>query len=340
LAGRQSLVVGGTGFLGRRIAEALRQAGDQVAVLTRGQRPAAGFELLEADRRDAASLHAALAGRAFDVVVDNVAFDAHDVETLLETLGDRVGHYILTSSVAVYTDRYVRRPVRETDVDLEARVAPDAPNSFHPRLGHAYGNGKRAAEQALGRSNVPWTCVRPPVILAADDRTRRVWWFVQRLLDGGPILIPDWGPGRIFQVAWTLDVARAIVCVATNSAAFGRAYNVAQAELYTAESWIAACAALLGVTPRYAHVAEDEPPGYLLPVAGRPFGHALFDCSAVRCELGFEPAPESVWLADTLRGCAADPPGEPSAGYDRRSEELNIARTIFETQHSEVKQSA
>jgi nucleoside-diphosphate-sugar epimerase len=79
LAGRQSLVVGGMGFLGRRIAEALRQAGDQVAVLTRGQRPADGFELLEADRRDAAGLQAALAGRTFDVVVDNVAFDAHDV---------------------------------------------------------------------------------------------------------------------------------------------------------------------------------------------------------------------------------------------------------------------
>jgi nucleoside-diphosphate-sugar epimerase len=137
-----------------------------------------------------------------------------------------------------------------------------------------------------------------------------------------------------FQVASTLDVPRAIACVAHNSAAYGCAYDVAQAELYTAESWIEACAGVLGLTPRYAHVAENDPAGYLLPVAGRPFGHALFDCSALRCELGFEPSPESVWLADTLRGCLANPPAGPSAGYDRRSEELSSARTSQQEVHA------
>jgi nucleoside-diphosphate-sugar epimerase len=338
LAARQSfvLVVGGTGFLGRRIAEALRRAGDRVTILARGQRSADGFELLAVERHDAAGLRAALADRTFDVVVDNIAFSGHDVETLLEALGGRVGHYVLTSSAAVYAERYTRRPIRETDADLGVRVPVDAPNPFHPRLGHAYGNGKREAEQALLQASVPWTAVRPPVILAADDRTRRVWWFVQRLLDGEALLIPEWGAGRIFQVAWTLDVARAIACVAANPTAFGRTYNVAQAEVYTAESWIEACAAQLGVTPRYAHVAEDCPPGYLLPVAGRPFGHVLLDCSAIRYELGFEPSPPSVWLADTLRGCAADPPEQPSAGYERRSDEVRVARAILNAQQAEV----
>jgi hypothetical protein len=99
---------------------------------------------------------------------------------------------------------------------------------------------------------------------------------------------------------------------------------------------IEACAAQLGVTPRYARVAEDCPPGYLLPVAGRPFGHVLLDCSAIRYELGFEPSPPSVWLADALRGCAADPPEQPSAGYERRSDEVRIARAILNAPQAEV----
>jgi nucleoside-diphosphate-sugar epimerase len=233
----------------------------------------------------------------------------------------------MVSSTAVYANRYTRSPIREADADLTVRLPVDGPNPFHPRLGHAYGNGKREAEQALRDSGVIWTAVRPPVILASDDRTRRAWWFVQRLLDGAPILIPDWGPGRVFQLAWTHDVAHAMSHIVANPIAYGKAYNVAQTEVYTAESWIEACAAQLGVTPRYTHVAEDCPPGYLLPVAGRPFGHMLVDASAIRYDLGFDPSPEGIWLAETIQGCAANAPAEPSPGYEHRAAEIAVARS-------------
>jgi nucleoside-diphosphate-sugar epimerase len=335
-APREVLVIGGTGFLGRRISEEFARHGDHVAVLSRGQQtrdPLPGTESLQADRRDLAALSRALRSREFDIVVDNIAFDAQDVSSLLKVLNGRAGHYLLTSSVAVYADRYVRRPIREHEADLTWRVPVDAPNAFHPRLGHAYANGKRAAEQAVNESAIPWTVLRPPVVLGADDRTLRVWWFVQRLLDGKPLVIPDWGPGRVFQVAWTHDVARAFYCAAANPAAFGRSYNVAQAELYTAESWIEAAARILDIVPSYAHVAEDALddtglPGYTLPIAGRPFGHVLLDISAIRYEVGFDPSLEDVWLQDTLKGCAANPPRVNSAGYERREQEATVARGL------------
>jgi nucleoside-diphosphate-sugar epimerase len=256
------------------------------------------------------------------------------VRTLLDVLSGRVGHYLQTSSAAVYTDRFVRRPLREHDADLTLRVPTDAPNPFHSRLGHGYANGKRHAEQVAHESGITWTILRPPVVLGADDRTQRVWWFVQRLLDGEPLLIPDWGPGRVFQVGWTQDIARAFCAAAGNPAAFGRAYNVAQLEIYTSESWIEAAAALLGVQPRYAHIAEDAVadvglPGYALPVAGRPFGHVLVDTSCLSHELGFEPSPENVWLKDTLLGCASNPPAVNSAGYERRDAEARVARQLL-----------
>jgi nucleoside-diphosphate-sugar epimerase len=334
LTGRSVLVVGGTGYLGRRIADVFVQDGYRVAVLSRGQRAlddlAGSVEHVCADRHDSAALHAALGKRAFDVVVDNVVFEADDVASLLKTLDGRVGRYLLTSSTAVYTDRFTRRPIREAEADLTLRAAVDGPDPFHPRLGHAYANGKRMAEQVVRDSGVAWTILRPPVIVGADDRTNRVWWFVQRLLDGGPIVIPDWGAGRIFQVAWANDVARAFLFAARQANSTGRTYNVAQAEIYTAETWISSCAAALGVEPRYVHVPEATLPacglnGYTLPIAGRPFGHMLLDIGAIRYELGFEPSAESVWLAATVRGCATDPPSAGSAGYERRATETRLA---------------
>jgi nucleoside-diphosphate-sugar epimerase len=326
------LVIGGTGFLGRRIAEAFVQTGDHVAVLSRGARPAPeGVESLLVDRNDLDALELAVGARSFEVVVDNIAYAPEDVGNLLRIQRGRVGHYLMTSSAAVYRDRYVRRPLQESEADLALRSAVDAPNPFHSRLGHAYANAKRAAEQVLcATRDVPWTVLRPPVILGADDRTMRVWWFVQRLRDGGPIVIPDWGPGRMFQVAWAEDVARLFVLCAGNALAYGHAYNVAQAEIYTADTWIAACASALGVAGACVHVPEAELAargleGYALPVAGRPFGHVLLDLSAARRDVGFEPRPEAEWLQATIRGCSASPPEVNSAHYDRRAQELQAA---------------
>ena len=332
MTARQVLVVGGTGFLGRRIAEHFVADGDQVSVLSRGSGPAPpkGARHIAVDRRQPHALAAALRDHAFDVVVDNVAFSGQDVADLVAVLGGRVGHWLLTSSAAVYANLQVRRPLREHEADLSLRLPPDAPDAFHTRLGQTYANGKREAEAVLRDSGLRWTSLRAPVVVGADDRTLRVWWFVQRVLDGGPILVPDWGPGRLFQVVWSHDFARACVLAAGNSAAFGRAYNVAQADVFTAETWLLALAAALNRPTAFAHVPERDLAtlgllDYQMPIAGRPFGHVLLDICAARADLGFEPQPESTWLIQTARGCAANPPSRPSPGYAQRADEIRVA---------------
>jgi 1-deoxyxylulose-5-phosphate synthase len=329
-SGRRVLVVGGSGFLGRRIVEQFLAAGDEVSVLSRGQAELpSGVRHLAADRRQPQALTAALRGQSFDVVVDNVAFDGADVIGLLTALDGRLGHCLLTSSSAVYADRYIRRPLREAEADLSVRLAADAPGAFHPRLGQAYGNGKREAEAALRDSGVAWTALRAPIVVGGDDRTLRIWWFVQRLLDGGPLLIPDWGPGRLFQVVWARDFARACLLAAGTSAARGRAYNVAQAEVFTAETWIQALASALGRPATCASITEDQLnglglAGYAMPIAGRPFGHVLLDLAAAEHDLGFVPVAESEWLVETAQMCAAEPPAQASRDYERRAIELRV----------------
>jgi nucleoside-diphosphate-sugar epimerase len=152
------LVLGGTRFFGKTLVEQLGSAGHAVTVLSRGKLPPpAGAAHLVADRADPAALASALAGRSFDVVIDNVAMTAAHVSAALDAIGDRTGHYVLTSTAAVYGDFAHGRVWRESDLDLVELERP-LPG------GDAYTIGKRAAEAVLWRgerSKVPFTIVRP-----------------------------------------------------------------------------------------------------------------------------------------------------------------------------------
>ena len=69
----KTLVLGGTGFAGRRLVEILIVGGARVTVLNRGVTPVelpAGVTRLAADRSDATSMRAALAGTEWDAVFD------------------------------------------------------------------------------------------------------------------------------------------------------------------------------------------------------------------------------------------------------------------------------
>ena len=53
--------------------------------------------------------------------------------------------------------------------------------------------GKRHCEKWLDEnSDVPYTIVRIPAVMGSDDPTGRMWWWVQRAMDGGGVIIsPD-----------------------------------------------------------------------------------------------------------------------------------------------------
>jgi len=155
------LVVGGTEFFGKRAVERFLEEGWRLTVLSRGQRRPAWWDRVEhilCDRTDRAAFAQVLAGRTFDVVVDNIAYDAEDVTSALQTLRGVTGHYVLTSTGAVYDpppeDRLFS-PVREEDATLGVRP-DDAP----------YGAGKKRAERTLldGARDLPFTVVRPTVV--------------------------------------------------------------------------------------------------------------------------------------------------------------------------------
>jgi nucleoside-diphosphate-sugar epimerase len=198
------LVIGGTQFFGRALVEAALERGDAVTVLSRGERRPPFWDRIvhiAADRRDQAAFAAAVGGREFDAVVDNIAFTGQHVQTATEALAGATGHYILTSTGSVYRDFSVPRifrPVAEEEADL----------TFRGEL--AYGNGKREGEQvAREQQAVPYTIIRPPIVQGPHDASLRGWFWYQRVADGGPVLVPTDDPASLWRQAFSRDLAQA-----------------------------------------------------------------------------------------------------------------------------------
>jgi nucleoside-diphosphate-sugar epimerase len=332
------LVIGGTGYLGRRIVEQLVNAGHAVSVVSRGNLAPESMQHarpIAADRRDRQVFTERLRTETFDAVIDNIAYDSDDIENAVQTFGGRIQQYLFTSSMAVYHDASALDPLTESDADLDFLPGPADTHipAFHPTLGHEYGNGKKRAEKALRSlddSVFTFTALRAPIVVGPDDRTRRIWWFVQRLLDGAPIVIPEWGRGKQFQVVDADDLARAFATCVGNPAAFNRSYNVAQAELFTAETWVQALGDALGSSSQSVRIPEDilargGLEGYVLPIAGYPFGQFMMDTHAIRADLGFEFTDGASWIKAMVVGCAQSPPVGDSEGYGRRATEITLA---------------
>ena len=110
------LILGGTQFIGRHLAETLVSFGHAVSILNRGKTPdelPAQVERLRGDRDHGAAGLASLTGRVWDVCVDVSGYTPRQVRPSAEHLRQRVGRYVFVSAVSVYGDP-VQRPVLET----------------------------------------------------------------------------------------------------------------------------------------------------------------------------------------------------------------------------------
>ena len=107
------LFIGGTGTISSACAALAVERGLELTLLNRGtaaRPPAPGAEVLHADIHDREAAGRALAGRAFDVVVDWVAFTPEDVERDLALFEGRVGQYVFISSASAYQTPPERLP--------------------------------------------------------------------------------------------------------------------------------------------------------------------------------------------------------------------------------------
>ena len=326
------LIVGGTRFVGYQLAWRLIAAGHRPTLLNRGTTPdpfGDRVERLVADRTTAGFAQA-LAAREFDAAVDFACYTGEDAAGAVAALAGRVGHYVAISTGAVYLVREgCPRPAREEDYD-----GPTIPRPADPAdLGEwTYGIEKRRAEDALvvaGRDRgFPATRFRIPMVSGERDYYRRVESYLVRILDGGPVILPDGGTHRTRHV-YAGAVVRAIAGLIGDARTFGRAYNLAQAETPTLAELVATMADRLGAPARTIAVpAGDLHAAGLDPAAISPFSGrwmSFLDPARAQAELGFRHESPATYLDKIVAWYLNAPPAAPPPNYACRGEELRLA---------------
>jgi 2'-hydroxyisoflavone reductase len=185
----QTLVLGGTAWLGGHIASAALERGHQVTCLARGFSGAVpeGVELVRADR----SRHAAYDAlkQQWDVVVD-VARQPGQVRSAVRALADRAGVYVFVSSGNVYADH--RTPGADEDAPLLPPLTVEVMESMD-----TYGEAKVACEQHVHQAFEPDRALiaRAGLIGGPGDIFDRTgYWplrFARPSTPSGAVLVPD-----------------------------------------------------------------------------------------------------------------------------------------------------
>ena len=236
------LVLGGTQFVGRAIAEAALAHGHELTLFNRGRTnpdlfPAA--EHLFGDReRDLSPL----GGRSWDAVIDANGYDPDAVRASVDAIdADR---YVFVSTISVYSD-FSRPNDEESPVD---------------ESGKGYGGLKVACERELPEEAL---VVRPCIVAGPHDPTYRFTYWVDRIARGGDVVAPEPRLGRV-QLIDARDLGEWVVCAA--EARLAGVFNaVGPAKPLTMEGLLETIRCATQSDARLQWVVPEGVDDYLLP---------------------------------------------------------------------------
>jgi 2'-hydroxyisoflavone reductase len=262
------LIIGGTRFIGRHIAQAALDRQHDVTLFNRGRTAPNLFaeaEHVRGDRRQGGLQ--ALASRTFDLVIDTSAYFPADVRAL-EILAPTTGHYTFMSSLSVY-----REPVAAgTDESGPVwELAGPVPEEIADA--ETYGALKAECEDEAD-SVFPERAfkVRAGFVAGPHDYSDRVFDWLRRIFDRHVVLAGR--PDQPLQLIDARDLADWVITAAEGSVT--GTFNTTGPERPLSH----------GIEP-----AEELP--FWLPRTLEDF--CRFDCSkAVRHGLAFRPLEETI----------------------------------------------
>ena len=178
------LVLGGTGFLGPHLVEAMQQRGHTPTLFNRGKTRPNLFPDVEKLRGDRDGDLRALQGRSWDAVIDTSGYVPRVVRASADMLAPHVRQYVFVSSISVYAD------TTKPGID-ESHPVATMPDPSSEDVLPFYGALKALCEQAVeaalpGRT----TNIRPGLIVGPGDPTDRFSYWPVRVAQGGEVLAP------------------------------------------------------------------------------------------------------------------------------------------------------
>ncbi len=179
------LVLGGTTFFGVHMVNEFIKANDEVFIATRGI-TSDYFEdqvqRIKLDRKVEESVKEALKGKHFDIVCDNTCYSSNELKYILENVScDR---YVLTSTGAVYNTPMMG--IKEEEYQPKEKEIVWCNDKEY-----TYGELKQYAEIALCNAypNISSVAIRYPFVVGVDDYTKRLYSYVDAIVNKKSIYI-------------------------------------------------------------------------------------------------------------------------------------------------------
>ncbi len=218
---KKVLLLGGSGFIGSAIAEALTKRGDFVTVPTRDRERAKHLLLLptcdvvSANVRDPATLEALIGSH--DVVINLIGILHGDFNEVHVEFPRRVAEACAKLGV--------KRLIHMSAIGADAGADAAAPSNYLA----SRGRGEAAVREIAKRSGLAVTIFRPSVVYGQGDQFLNMFMGLVKLFP----VIPLGSPDATFQVVWVEDVARAVAMSINMPAAVGKTYPLVGPKVYT-----------------------------------------------------------------------------------------------------------
>jgi nucleoside-diphosphate-sugar epimerase len=284
----RTLVTGGTGFLGSHLVKALVGAGHDVRALDVNppRRPAADYEYVEADVRDADAV--LKAARGCDVVVDNAALVPVTRSTADEFREVNVGGCLNALDAARAEGAYVVHVSSSSIYGVPDRLPVTEDTPLRPF--ESYGESKAQAERVVHAERergLPIASLRSRA-LVGEGRLGLFEIVFRRIRDGRRV--PMFGSGDVrIQMCDAEDFAAAALAAIERRA--DGDYNVAAAEFGTVREDLEKLIAHAGTGARLQPVPVAVIKAVLLPLGA--FGrspltkwHWVSSATSFWCDLG------------------------------------------------------
>lgn len=324
----RTLIIGGTGFIGRHVVHKLFSEGHEVVVFHRGKTQPdlpRDVEYVHGDRDRLIDYSSQLHATKPDVILDMMISTEEQARALVDLFADYDARIVMISSADVYRayNRLFRRepgppdptplaedaplreqlyPYRDLDVDLD--YASDAYDKIP------------AERQIFDHPRLSGVVLRLPMVFGPGDYLHRLYPYVRRMADKRlAIILQQGNAGWRAPRGYVENVAAAIALAAVQEKHTAHIYNVAMADQPTEAEWVRLIAETMGWTGQIIVVPKDQLPQEMQQdYAFEQDWH--LDSSRIRHQLGYK---EAVALDEALRRTVqwelANPPQEAEFDY-------------------------
>lgn len=325
-------MIGGTGFISSNIVKKLLKEKHEVTILTRGKSAISLFDksqvnFVHGERSDKSLLKKISNENKFDVLFDMIAYKPNESSEIVDIFSGKISRLIHASTISVYmvSDK-IRNPIKESD-DKHPLMKFWDRNPF----GMQYGIDKRKCEDILWKAHnegkISVSMIRAPYVCGPHDPMQRDFFWIQRILDEKPLLIPgsgDYASQHIF----VEDLAKAFVDLLTNESSIGKSYNIASEEIFSLNDYLDTLSNILNKKTERVNI--DLEVFESLPFSLSSDGHAfpfntyrtaIFSTERAKADLNFTSTPFEKWMPKTIEWYL-NIFKKDSIGYNNRDKEL------------------